>query len=203
VFLISVLFSITLSSSYCLDDQLIIKKLSNSVGFELSFEQKNFYKFLKEPKITSGKAVFSYPSSFVWEVGGLNAVKIVSNGKKTWVYSPPEEDGDTPTLVIKNGLFDDGIQSLILGDKYKTSNLKDSKNNKDLKELYVKGSKDKGYKWAIIRFKSSDFRLDSVEFEDIDGSKVLIEVRDFKQLTKRVADQTFVFKAPKGTRIIQ
>ncbi len=196
MFLINVLFSIILSSSYGLEDQLIIKKLSNSVGFEFNFEQKNFYKFLKEPKITSGKAVFSYPSSFVWEVGGANAVKIVSNGKKTWIYSPPEEEGDTPTLAIKSGKLDEGIQSLILGAKYKISDLKNS-------ELYVKGSKDKGYKWAIIRFKSSDFRLDSVEFEDIDGSKVLIEVRDFKQLTKRVADQTFVFKAPKGTRIIQ
>lgn len=203
-FFANILFYALLSCSHANDDQLIINKLGDNIGFEFKFEQKNFYKFLKAPKITTGKALFSNPSSFVWEVAGDNAVKIVSNGKRTWIYSPPEEEGDTPSLAVRDGSFGDGIQSLILGSKYKVCDLKQAKGKKGFKELRVKGSKDKGYIWATITFADgSDFRLDSVEFEDKDGSKVLIQVRDFKRLSKKVAAKTFVFKAPKGTRIIQ
>ena len=195
--LINLVLSIFVACSYAGQDDLIIKKLSNDVGFEFKFEQNNFYKFLKQPKKSSGTALFNCPSNFIWELGGDNAVKIVSNGKKTWIYSPAEEEGDIPTMTVRDGQLSDGIQSLILGAKYKMSDIKDSK-------LFVKGSKDKGYKWASIRFTDTgDFKLDSIEFEDIDGSKVLIDIRDFKRLDKKKPASTFIFKAPKGTRIIR
>jgi len=121
-----------------------------------------------------------------------------------WIYSPPEEEGDIPTLSVRDSNTDKGIQSLILDLEHKTSMLKDSKSKKGLKELYIKGGRKKGYNWAVVNIDDrTDFRLDSIEFEDIDGSKVFIEVRDFKRLPKKLTSKEFVFKAPKGTRIIQ
>lgn len=187
-----------------LNSELIIDKLSGGKGFEFKFEQKNYYKFLKQPKVSNGKAVYNVPSCFIWELFGDNAVKIVNNGKKLWIYSPPEEEGDIPTLSVRDPNKDKGIQSLILDLEQKISMLKDSKTKKGLKELYIKGNREKGYSWARVNFDDrTDFRLDSIEFEDIDGSKVLIEVRDFKRLPKKLAGKEFIFKAPKGTRIIQ
>jgi outer membrane lipoprotein-sorting protein len=185
-------------------EQTIMEKLSGEYGFEFKFEQKNFYKFLTQPRITVGKAVYGTPSSFIWELFGDNAVKIVSDGKKIWIYSPAEEAGDKPTLAVRNAQTNDGIQSLILGNKYKITDLKPSKSKKDIKEVYITGSKDSEYHWAIVRVDDrKDFSLDSIEFEDKDGSKVLIEVKAFKRLAQKAPQGTFVFKAPKGTRIIK
>jgi len=181
-----------------------MEKLSGKNGFEFKFEQKNFYKFLNQPRVTIGKAVYSAPANFVWELFGDNAVKIVSDGKKIWIYSPAEEEGDKPTLAIRKAQTNDGIQSLILGNKYKMTDLKPSKSKKGIKEVYITGSKDSEYHWAIVRVDDrKDFSLDSIEFEDKDGSKVLIEVKAFKRLAQKAPQGTFVFKAPKGTRIIK
>jgi len=178
----------------------ILKKLGGEKGFIMTFEQKSFYKFLKEPRIASGSLVYSPPLNFVWEIKGENAGKVISNGKKTWIYSPAEEEGDTPVVAIKDGKYD-GIQSVVFDQKYDTSSLK----TKDgLKELTVKGSKEKGYLSATLRFKDgTNFSLDSIEFEDIENTKILIKVKTFKRMSKSASSDTFIFKAPKGAKVIK
>ncbi|MFH1223945.1 MAG: outer-membrane lipoprotein carrier protein LolA [Pseudomonadota bacterium] len=189
----------------------ILKKLGGDKGFMLTFQQKSFYKFLKEPKISSGSLLYSPPDNFVWEIKGDNAGKVVSNGKKTWIFSPAEEQGDTPTVIVREKKYD-GIQSIIFGEKYDTSMLKEKDG---LLELTVKGGKDKGYLSATLRFKESpspktragsdnaNFSLDSIEFDDIENTKIVVKVKTFRKLSKNASTDTFIFRAPRGTRSIR
>lgn len=178
----------------------ILKKLGGDKGFMMTFEQKSFYKFMKNPRISSGSLIYSPPFNFVWEIKGDNAGKVISNGKKTWIYSPPEEAGDTPVVAVKEGKYD-GIQSVVFGQKYDTSALK----TKDgLKELTVKGSKEKGYLSATLRFTdSTNFSLDSIEFEDVENTKILIKVKTFRKMLKSASSDTFIFKMPRGAKVIK
>ena len=181
------------------DTSLIVDKLAGKNGFTMRFEQSSKYKFLNKPKVSKGKLLFSPPKNFVWEIEGENAGKIVSNGKKTWVYSPAEEEGDTPTVLVIKGLYD-GVQSIVFDPKYSESSLT---KQGSLRGLKVKGSKDKGYLWAEIWFSDSpDFRIDSVMFEDIEGTIVSIKVNSFDRLSKMPALSAFNFKSPKKARII-
>lgn len=182
-----------------LNAEELLKKLGGEKGFSITFEQKSFYKFLKQPRVAQGSLLFSYPRNFVWEIKGENAGKVVSNGKKTWIFSPAEEKGDTPTLAIKNGRYD-GIQSAIFDPKYDTASLT-TKNG--LKELKIKGSRQKGYLSAVLRFREEpNFSLDSIDFEDVESTKIMIRIKTFKALSETVSSDTFVFKAPKGTRMV-
>jgi len=181
------------------DDALLVDKLAGKNGFTMTFEQSSKYKFLKVPKVSKGKLTFAPPKSFIWEIQGDNAGKIVSNGKKTWIYSPAEEAEDTPTVVIRNGVYE-GVQSLVFDPKYKVSALA---KNGNFRELKVKGSKPKGYLWAELRFlETPDFRIDSVVFEDVEGTKVTIKVNTFDRINNKLDAGVFDFKAPKVSRII-
>jgi outer membrane lipoprotein-sorting protein len=177
---------------------LIVDKLAGANGFTMTFEQSSKYKFLKTPKISKGKLIFAPPKSFVWEIDGENAGKIVSNGKKTWIYSPAEEAEDTPTVVVKKGVYE-GVQSIIFDPKYTDSSLI---KKGDVRVLKVQGNRSKGYMWAEVEFLDSpDFRIDRVVFEDIEGTKVTIKAISFNRLSGK-SDVSFSFKAPKGARII-
>jgi outer membrane lipoprotein-sorting protein len=181
------------------NDALLIDKLAGQNGFVMTFEQSSKYKFLKKPKISKGKLTFVPPKSFIWEIEGENAGKIVSNGKKTWVYSPAEEEGDTPTVLVKKGTYE-GVQSIVFNPKYKESSLI---KNGTFKVLKVKGSRSKGYMWAELRLLDSpDFRIDSVVFEDVEDTNVTIKATGFNKLSNKPEPSIFDFKAPKGARII-
>lgn len=202
-FLCSLIFASTvLSSNYVYsaqDETLLVDKLAGQNGFTMSFEQSSKYKFLKVPKVSKGKLTFVPPKNFIWEIEGDNPGKIISNGKKTWIYSPAEEAEDTPTVVVKNGVYE-GVQSLVFNPKYKISAL--VKKDK-YKELKVKGSKSKGYLWAELKFlETPDFRIDSVVFEDVEGTKVTIKATTFDRINNKLDANVFDFKAPKGSRII-
>lgn len=189
----------------CIDAEelSIIDKLSDQKGFEFNFVQKKYYKFLKEPKISNGHAIYSHSGNFIWETTGTNAGKIISNGKNVWIYTPAEEEGDVPVVHISQASKLKGVGSFVMSGQYKVSDLKES-NKAGYKELKINGAKDKGYEWAKLSFDDrTDFRLDSIEFEDIDSSKVLIEIKDFKKLKSRLSPKLFTFKPPKGARIIR
>jgi len=181
------------------ENPLLVDKLAGKNGFIMTFEQSSKYRFLKTPKVSKGKLTFVPPKSFIWEIEGDNAGKIVSNGKKTWIYSPAEEAEDVPTVVVKKGIYD-GVQSLVFDPKYKlTALVKQDK----FKELKVKGSKSKGYLWAELRFlETPDFRIDSVVFEDVEGTKVTIKAIAFDRINNKLDASVFDFKAPKGSRTI-
>jgi len=182
------------------DDALIMDKLSGDNGFLMSFEQKSDYKFIHRSKLSKGQLTFTPPSSFIWEINGENAGKVISNGKKTWIYSPADEEGDTPTVVVKKGIYE-GVQSIFFDSKYKVSSLK--KEGK-IRLLKVNGGKSKGYMWAEVRFTDTpDFRIDSVVFEDVEGTKVTIKAKSFNRLSDKPVSGTFDFKVPKGARIIK
>jgi len=181
------------------DETLLVDKLAGKNGFAMTFEQSSKYKFLKVPKTSKGKLTFVPPKNFIWEIEGDNPGKIVSNGKKTWIYSPAEEEQDTPTVVVKKGIYE-GVQSLVFDPKYKVTAL--VKKDK-FRELKVKGSKSKGYLWAELKFlETPDFRIDSVVFEDIEGTKVTIKAITFNRINNKLDASVFDFKAPKGSRII-
>ncbi len=180
-------------------DGFIVDELAGANGFTMTFEQSSKYKFLKRPKVSKGKLIFAPPKNFVWELEGDNAGKIVSNGKKTWIYSPAEEEEDTPTVLIKKGIYE-GVQSIIFDPKYKLSSLV---KNGDARVLKVKGNRSKGYMWAQIQFLDTpDFRIDTVVFEDIEGTKVTIKATSFNRQSSKFSAGVFSFKAPKGARII-
>ncbi|MEI6093643.1 MAG: hypothetical protein WCQ47_08210, partial [bacterium] len=154
----------------------------------------------KSPKISKGSLLYSPLKSFVWEIYGDNSGKVISNGKKTWVYTPAEEKGDNGSLLIKTGNYD-GIESVIFETQYDVSSIKISTDGQE--ELRVSGSSQKGYEWAILRFKEKPtFIIDSFEFKDLNGTNTVIKVKTFTRLSKPVPAGTFNFKAPKGTRII-
>ena len=180
--------------------QTILSKISGTNGFKMTFEQQSKYPFLKAPKISKGSLLYSPQRNFVWEIYGDNAGKVISNGKKTWIYTPAEEEGDKGSLVIKTGNYD-GVESIVFDTEYDLSSLKTSTDG--LKELTVNGSSQKGYEWAILRFKENPaFTIDSFEFKDLNGTNTVIKVKTFTRLSKPVPAGTFNFKAPKGTRII-
>ena len=94
------------------------------------------------------------------------------------------------------------MESVIFDTDYDVSSLKTSANG--LKELRINGSKQKGYEWAVLRFKEAPtLAIDSFEFKDLNGTNTVIKVKTFTRLTKVVPAGTFNFKAPKGTRIIK
>lgn len=180
--------------------ETILAKIGGTNGFKMTFEQQSKYPFLKAPKISKGSLLYSPQRNFIWEIYGDNAGKVVSNGKKTWIYTSAEEEGDRASLVIKTGNYD-GVESVIFDTEYDVSSLKTSPNG--TKELRVNGSSQKGYEWAILRFKENPaFTIDSFEFKDLNGTNTVIKVKTFTRLSKPVPAGTFNFKAPKGTRII-
>jgi outer membrane lipoprotein-sorting protein len=194
--------SIFLSANYVYgaeDNTLLVDKLAGKNGFKMTFEQSSKYKFLKVPKASKGKLTFVPPKSFIWEIDGDNAGKIISNGKKTWIYSVADETEDTPTVIVKKGVYE-GVQSLVFNPRYKVADLVKKGN---FKELRVTGSKSKGYLWAELRFtETPDFRIDTVVFEDVEGTKVTIKAIAFDRISKSLDASAFDFVAPKGSRII-
>jgi outer membrane lipoprotein-sorting protein len=182
------------------DKGTILDKIGGDKGFKMTFEQQSHYPFLNAPKTSSGSLLFSPQRKFIWEVKGEQGGKVVSNGKKTWIYTPAEEEEDKPTLIVKTGDYN-GVESVIFNSKYEASSLKDVANG--IKELNVKGSSDRGYEWAVLRFREEPaFAIDSFEFKDLNGTRTVIKVKTFTRLSKPVPAGTFNFKAPKGTRII-
>ncbi|MEI6079731.1 MAG: outer membrane lipoprotein carrier protein LolA [bacterium] len=180
--------------------ETILSKIGGDKGFKMVFEQHSQYPFLKTPKISNGSLLYSPKRKFVWEIYGEQGGKVISNGTKTWIYTPAEEEGDKATLIVKTGNYD-GVESVIFNSNYDVSSLKETANG--LKELRVKGSSKKGYEWAVLRFKESPtFTIDSFEFKDLNGTNTIIKVKTFSRLTEAVPAGTFNFKAPKGTRII-
>ena len=181
--------------------QTILNRIGGDNGFKMSFEQQSQYPFLKTPKISKGSLLYSPKRNFVWEIYGEQAGKVISNGKKTWIYTPAEEKEDKATLIIKKGNYD-GVESVIFDTDYDISSLKTTSNG--LKELKINGSRQKGYEWAVLRFKEEPtLEIDSFEFKDLNGTNTVIKVKTFTRLTKAVPVGTFNFKAPKGTRIIK
>ena len=181
--------------------ETILSKIGGANGFKMTFEQESHYSFLKNPKISKGSLLYAPKRKFVWEVYGDQGGKVVSNGKKTWIYTPAEEKEDKPTLMIRSGNYD-GVESVIFDADYDVSSLKTASNG--LKELRVNGSRQKGYEWAVLRFKGEPtFVIDSFEFKDLNGTNTVIKVKTFTRLTETVPAGTFNFKAPKGTRIIR
>ncbi|MCX6111765.1 MAG: outer membrane lipoprotein carrier protein LolA [Proteobacteria bacterium] len=181
--------------------ETILSKIGGDKGFKMTFEQESRYTFLKTPKISKGSLLYSPRRNFIWEIYGEQGGKVISNGKKTWIYTPAEEKEDKPTLIIKTGNYD-GVESVIFDTDYDVSSLKTSSNG--LKELRINGSKQKGYEWAVLRFKEEPvFAIDSFEFKDLNGTNTVIKVKTFTRLTKTVPAGTFNFKAPRGTRIIK
>ncbi len=202
--------SVTLASASAIDDSSstkeslsLIRKISGDKGFKINFEQKSFYSFTKKPRVLKGTLLFSPEKSFVWEIKGDSSTKIVSNGKKTWIYTPAEEEGDKPSLMIRNATDYEGPEAVLFDTKYKTSNL--INDLQGFKVLNVKGTKKTDYKWLKLRLKEQSdlFNIESIEFEDLNGTRVFIGVKKFNRLDKTVPAKTFEFKAPKGTRIIE
>ncbi len=181
--------------------ETILSKIGGENGFKMTFEQESRYTFLKNTKTSKGSLLYSPKRKFVWEIYGDQGGKVISNGKKTWIYTPAEEKEDKATLIIRTGNYD-GVESVIFDTDYDVSSLKTSANG--LKELRINGSKQKGYEWAVLRFKEAPtFAIDSFEFKDLNGTNTVIKVKTFTRLTKVVPAGTFNFKAPKGTRIIK
>jgi outer membrane lipoprotein-sorting protein len=180
----------------------LINKISGEKGFKADFEQKSIYTFTKKPRNLKGSLLFKPEKNFIWEVKGENATKIVSNGKTTWIYTPAEEEGDKAVLMVKETKDYEGPEAVIFDPKYKTSNLVDKDG---FKVLEVKGTKKTDYKWLKLKLKPEKemFDIHSIEFEDLNGTKVFISVKNFNRLDKAVLAKTFDFKAPKGTRIIE
>jgi outer membrane lipoprotein-sorting protein len=104
--------------------------------------------------------------------------------------------------MVKNSRDYEGPEAVIFDPKYKMSNLA---NEGGLKVLKIKGTKKTDYKCLNLKLKPKEDVLDisSIEFEDLNGTKVFISVKNFDRLDKAVPAKTFEFKAPKGTRIIE
>lgn len=181
----------------------LIKKIAGEYGFKIDFEQKTIYTFINKPRVLKGTVLFTPERNFIWEVKGENATKIVSNGERMWIYTPAEEPGDKPVLMIKRSKDYEGPEAVIFDPKYQMSSLSDS--DEGLKILKVKGTKKTDYKWLNLKLRSKQdmFDIHSIEFEDLNGTKVFISVKKFDRLDKAVPAKTFEFKAPKGARIIE
>ena len=201
IFVVSILIlSPTMLGVQTMERQDLMSNLTGNRAFLMTFEQSSYYTFLDTAKVSSGMFLFSPPRSFVWKVGGEQGGKIVSNGRKTWFYSPPEEKDDEAAVVIKDGACV-GIASIIFDY---TNGLSSIIKKGGLKELYIKGSKEKGYLWAILRFIDSPiFRIDGFEFIDPNGNRTVIKTRTFSRLSKAIPSEMFNFVIPKGTKIIQ
>ncbi|MBN1115479.1 MAG: outer membrane lipoprotein carrier protein LolA [Oligoflexia bacterium] len=166
----------------------------------MSFTQVNSFTFSKDVKKSSGVLIASVPRKFIWELFGDEASSVVSNGKKIWFYTPPEEDGDRGVLIIKDAQDSEGFLSLLFDCSYEpvVSRVK----SKGTVKAFLSGSREKGYDWAVVEYGVNPPRFFSLSFTDFSGNKTSIITNGFMKLKKPVPAASFNFKVPGNARIV-
>ena len=178
-------------------------------SFQLGFTQVFKSSITGKDKKSEGTLSYVYPSKIHLKVNPPNEVIFVSNGVKSWYYTPPFIEGEKGELIIQDNkkqnlskLFDAFKMGLVTNKLYSVS-VVNSKTllsfNKKAKNQYgiakvEMTAKDK----TIVAF--SDVSLMHIEY---DNNKI-VELQ-FNSLDQNIKpmDSLFTFTPPANTKITE
>lgn len=176
----------------------LISKIKNIDSMSANFTQKLIDGQNNSNNNSKGNMSLKKPGDFKWITISPNNQKIVSNGKKLWIY-----DGDLEQLIIKK--VSNNISQfpyLILLSK-NADNLDKLFNIKEkAKNTYtLKPKNDQMIDSIVIRFDGSG-ELDGLEISTSLHQYTQIKFNDVKMNTSSITSKDFDFKAPKDTDVI-
>jgi outer membrane lipoprotein carrier protein len=195
--LIVLLITIFISINICFADaaQDLVKKIKSISSMTANFNQRLINS--QNDMNTQGKMSLKKPQFFRWVITSPNNQKIISNGKKLWIY-----DGDLEQLIIKK------VSNNIAQYPYL---ILLSKNTENIDKLFtVKEKGDNNYilkpkndemiNSIVIKF-DSDNKLKSLEISTSLNQFTQIKFSDVKDNVS-LDNSLFNFKAPKDTDVI-
>ncbi|QIW09430.1 outer membrane lipoprotein chaperone LolA [Francisella sp. LA112445] len=195
--LIVLLITIFISINICFADaaQDLVKKIKSINSMTANFNQRLINS--QNDMNTQGKMSLKKPQFFRWVITSPNNQKIISNGKKLWIY-----DGDLEQLIIKK------VSNNIAQYPYL---ILLSKNTENIDKLFtvkekggnnyiLKPKNDEMINSIVIKF-DSDNKLKSLEISTSLNQFTQIKFSDVKDNVS-LDNSLFNFKAPKDTDVI-
>ena len=173
--------------------------LKNTQSMRADFQQKLFDPRGALLQQSVGKFTLHRPGKFIWDYVLPYPQKIVSNGKKIWIYDSELEQviikpyqqmlSGTPVLLLENNVgLQDNFQLVDLGFEHKQYWLS-----------LIPKSEDKAFKEIIVGM--SEQGLQTMKLIDGFEQTTVIE---FEQLIVNppLADDVFNFKVPRGIDVV-
>ncbi|WP_150466795.1 outer membrane lipoprotein chaperone LolA [Francisella sp. SYW-9] len=195
--LIVLLIIVSISVNICFADAAgdLVKKIKSINSMTANFSQRLINS--QNNMNTQGKMSLKKPHFFKWVTTSPNNQKIISNGKKLWIY-----DGDLEQLIIKKVSNNIAQYPYLILLSKNTDNIdklftveEKSNNSYILKPKY-----DEMINSIVIQF-DSDNRLRSLEISTSLNQFTQIKFSDVKDNVS-LDNSLFNFKAPKDTDVI-
>ncbi len=181
-----------------------LEKRYDCEGFSARFEQISTLKAMEITDTASGKAYFKRPGKMRWVYEKPNPQKIVTNGKKLWIYKPRENQvmvGKAPAIFGEGqGVnFLSGIKKFKKNYEFSLAQDRQQKNCYVLKLIPLKETLDLSAMYIYISKK--DFKLAQIETVNPYDDTTIITF-DNINLNRHFADDFFTFQIPVDADVV-
>jgi outer membrane lipoprotein carrier protein len=165
---------------------------------QCDFVQKKTISILSEEMISEGKMYFKQKDKLRWEYTKPYQYEFVMNGEKLMTNTGTAKNvmnANSSKMfrriskiiisgIIGSGIFDDSTFTANFFEGAKDYMVALTPKQKELKQMF---------KEIRISFNKTDNTVNSVEIEELNGDKTLIEMKN-KQINKELSDEMFIIK---------
>jgi outer membrane lipoprotein carrier protein len=194
------------STAYCITAQEIVENIQkiydDADDYTAEFYQESEMSSIKRVQKAEGVVYFKKKGKMYWEYKKPTRQKVISNGKKMWLYQP---DINQVQEFNYNDLEAGKAQSSFLNGIGKLSEEFDIEFKGDKVEgnlvLDLKSKEESSFKNMKMYIDSENYNIVKTFTTDAYGNTNSITFKNIRFNTG-VADDFFVFKAPKGVNIV-
>ncbi|MED7787679.1 outer membrane lipoprotein chaperone LolA [Francisella sp. 19X1-34] len=191
------LITIFIGVNICFADAAgdLVKKIKSINSMTANFNQRLINS--QNDMSTQGKMSLKKPQFFRWVITSPNNQKIISNGKKLWIY-----DGDLEQLIIKKVSNNIAQYPYLILLSKNTDNIDKlfTVKEKSSNNYILKPKNDEMINSIVIKF-DNDNKLKSLEISTSLNQFTQINFSDVKDNVS-LKNSIFNFKAPKDTDVI-
>jgi len=194
-------------------DQLLsaIETRYQKASFTADFFQESILKAMDMTDVAEGKASFKWPGMMYWSYEKPEKQLIVTNGNDLWIYRPSDHQvmvGKSPDYFGKGkgGSFLTNINLLRSSFTVSWAPMDDtqsSKVNKSFQSIVLiphKKHPDFEKLYLVVDPKTGD--INELVTLNAYGDRTRIQFKNVT-FTKNISDETFTFKVPDGTDVVQ
>lgn len=200
-FLYAAIFSgFFISAAYAADAEDLSGLLNGIKTMRAGFTQTIYDNHGQAVQQSSGKMALERPGKFRWEVSKPMPQTIIANADRLWIYDPDleqvtirslkSEAGEAPALLLSH-------QNTKLENDYSIKSLP----TKDNMSWFLLKPKKSDNMFAEVKMGFANNQLKEMVLDDQIGHSTRVKFQKI-EMNASISPSLFVFKAPKGTDVI-
>ncbi len=201
IFTCLTIFIATASSAFAADASSGLSDLLNGIKtMRAGFTQTIYDNRGTAIQKSTGKMAIERPGKFRWEVSNPMPQTIIANDERLWIYDPDlqqvtirslkNEAGEAPALLLSR-------QNTQLENDYNVQSLTQEKSL----QWYLLKPKKHDNMFASVKMGFANSQLKEMVLEDQIGHSTRVQFQKI-EMNQSLPASLFVFKAPKGTDVI-